>query len=471
MKRVFVAVLCFLAFVLAQDNSDQIFDLPGVNFSINFNQYAGYITVDEDSGRNLFYWFVESQRDPASDKVVLWLNGGPGCSSIGGMMTENGPFRPVPGGNLIPDPYSWNTVANVIYLESPAGVGFSYSENYSDYTVGDERTANDAYIFLVQFFQMYPQFLSNPFWVTGESYGGHYVPELVMRILQGNEDSSNPYINIEGFMAGNPWTFMPYDNVGAVFDWWSHSLISDETYYGIVNSCNFTDIGPLYQQKRGYQLNQDDCDGYLNTATDEMGNINIYDIYVDVCLSKQGRVVEAMARSGSRFHAKMIKENIIPPYLPCEDDYTAEYMNLDSVKAAIHAESDIEWTDCSNIVNYNYSDVEKSVIPLYQYFMSKTDLSILVYSGDVDAIVPTTGTKLWIATLNNPISNPWTPWNDIDGQVGGYVVEYDRMTFATVRNAGHMVPQTQPSRGLTMFNSFLYSSTLPTKFARNQKSV
>ncbi|KAI5335183.1 hypothetical protein L3X38_025316 [Prunus dulcis] len=97
----------------------------------NFQQYAGYITVDEKQQRSLFYYFVEAETDPASKPLVLWFNGGPGCSSVGiGAFGEHGPFKPS-GDILLKNDFNWNREANMLYLESPAGVGFSYSANKS----------------------------------------------------------------------------------------------------------------------------------------------------------------------------------------------------------------------------------------------------------------------------------------------------------------------------------------------------
>jgi serine carboxypeptidase-like clade 2 len=459
---VFVAVASALTFPPKQDftaSSDQITNLPGLSDSINFNQYAGYVTVDQSHGRKLFYWFVESQRNPASDKVVLWLNGGPGCSSLGGLFEENGPFRPQPNGDLFLNPQSWNKVANVIYLESPSGVGFSYSDTKSDYETGDQQTAQDAYNFLQTFFQMYPQFNNHSFWITGESYAGHYIPELAKLILDENA-AGNPKINIEGFMAGNPWTYAPIDNYGAAFYWWTHALISDESFYGMNSTCDYANIGPL--KKRSASPDSLQCNKYISQATQEMGNINIYDIYVDVCPIKSGGYLGQMAKYSS-FH-QVVQETmgdyIDPAYQPCLDNHLFEYLNRKDVQQAIHANISYPWIDCSVIVQYNYTDVLSSVIPLYQYFQQNTNLKILVYSGDVDAIVPYTGTRQWIADLNWPIKTKWTEWLASNGQVSGYVTVYDGLTFATVRDAGHMVPETQPERAFQMFSNFLYKYAL-----------
>jgi carboxypeptidase C (cathepsin A) len=130
------------------------------------------VNVNATVNRNLFYWFTEATAvDPATAPLVLWTNGGPGCSSLGGgLFSELGPFYPNPAapGTLMPNPFTWATVANVIFLEHPAGVGFSFSNDPADLTVGDARDAADNYAFLVGFLARYPQYAKSPFYITGE---------------------------------------------------------------------------------------------------------------------------------------------------------------------------------------------------------------------------------------------------------------------------------------------------------------
>jgi carboxypeptidase C (cathepsin A) len=107
--------------------------------------------------------------------LVLWLNGGPGCSSVAyGAAEEIGPFRVGSDGKTLHSKlYAWNKLANLLFLESPAGVGFSYSNTTSDlYTTGDQRTAEDSYIFLVNWFERFPQYKHREFYIVGESYAG-----------------------------------------------------------------------------------------------------------------------------------------------------------------------------------------------------------------------------------------------------------------------------------------------------------
>lgn len=160
----------------------------------------------------LHYWFIESTNDPANDPVVLWLNGGPGSSSLIGLLTENGqivtnddsltqPINGVP--QVFLNPYSWSSVANVVYLESPKGVGFSYCEDVNSSAAcvnTDESTAQDAYEFLVNFFAAYPEYKKNKFYITGESYAGIYIPMMIDQI---DQDPLGAKLNFIGAAIGN----------------------------------------------------------------------------------------------------------------------------------------------------------------------------------------------------------------------------------------------------------------------------
>ncbi|MFS7979696.1 putative carboxypeptidase D [Helianthus anomalus] len=174
----------FVVHVDSQDglkSADKISRLPGQPSESNFNQYSGYVTVDPHHGRALFYYFIESENNSSTKPLVLWLNRGPGCSSLGsGAMMELGPFRVNNDGKTLSiNKYSWNQVANILFLESPAGVGFSYSNKSSDYkTPGDTQTAKDSYTFLVNWFERFPEYKTRDFYIAGESYAGHYIPQL-----------------------------------------------------------------------------------------------------------------------------------------------------------------------------------------------------------------------------------------------------------------------------------------------------
>jgi carboxypeptidase C (cathepsin A) len=156
---------------------DLVTDLPGLSYDPGFKQFSGYLTVDEDHGRKIHYWYVESQGSPSEDPVVYWTNGGPGCSGLLAFGYEHGPYFYSQTGKLSPNPYSWNKVANMLYVEQPAGVGFSYSEIETDYSMDDKKTSVDNYVLIREFLKRFPERQNNDFYVTSESYGGHYMPQ------------------------------------------------------------------------------------------------------------------------------------------------------------------------------------------------------------------------------------------------------------------------------------------------------
>ncbi|MCO5546764.1 hypothetical protein L7F22_000200 [Adiantum nelumboides] len=148
---------------------DRIIELPGQPAdTLSLSQYAGYVTVNETAGRVLYYWLVEATFDAASRPLVLWLNGGPGCSSMGyGAMEELGPFKIHPNGSgLYTNPHAWTKEANMLFLESPAGVGYSYSNTSSDY----KTAAADSFAFLLKWMERFPQYQGREFYISGESY-------------------------------------------------------------------------------------------------------------------------------------------------------------------------------------------------------------------------------------------------------------------------------------------------------------
>ncbi|CAB4316692.1 unnamed protein product [Prunus armeniaca] len=287
--------------------ADKITSLPGQP-QVSFQQYAGYVTVDEKQQRALFYYFVEAETDAASKPLVLWLNGGPGCSSVGaGAFIEHGPFKPS-GDILLKNDFSWNKEANMLYLESPAGVGFSYSSNQSFYDfVNDAITANDNLMFLERWFDKFPEFKNRDFFITGESYGGHYVPELARLVVQSKLNS-----NLKGIAIGNPLLDFNTDfNTGAEY-YWSHGLISDATFEKISNF------------------------------------INQYDVTLDVCLSSDA----AQSR-------KLTQLQETEKIDVCLEDETIKYLNRQDVQEALHARliGVSNWTICSD-------GDQDSVIPL-----------------------------------------------------------------------------------------------------------
>jgi carboxypeptidase C (cathepsin A) len=127
----------------------------------------------------MWFWFFEARDNPSTAPLALWLNGGPGCSSMFGLFVENGPctFNNVSGPNPVLNSYSWNNVANMLYVDQPIGVGFSYGSDSDDVT-STTTAAPFVWKLLQAFYSRFPEYTNRNFGLFTESYGGHYGPEF-----------------------------------------------------------------------------------------------------------------------------------------------------------------------------------------------------------------------------------------------------------------------------------------------------
>lgn len=179
---------------------------PSSHFSGFLNATAGCDTEANGRSCQLHYWFALAEAEnPLEKPVVLWLNGGPGSSSLLGFLQENGPLLMNATGGLMRNPWSWTSVANLMALEAPIGVGYSYCENQKAGQVcknTDKFTASASRAALQDFFgRKFPELADNDFFITGESYAGVYIPTLSKEILD-----NAPEINLKGIAVGDPCT-------------------------------------------------------------------------------------------------------------------------------------------------------------------------------------------------------------------------------------------------------------------------
>ncbi|KAJ4971575.1 hypothetical protein NE237_004674 [Protea cynaroides] len=458
-------VVCFLQIFSSAkiveaslSEADRIDQLPGQP-EVSFQQFSGYITVDEKQERALFYYFVEAETDPDLKPFVLWLNGGPGCSSVGvGAFSEHGPLKPS-GEGLVKNEYSWNKEANMLYLETPAGVGFSYSIDTSYYEgVDDEMTARDNLIFLQRWFVKFPEYKSRDLFVTGESYAGHYVPQLAQLMVQFNKKEK--LFNLKGIALGNPLLeFVTDFNSRAEF-FWSHGLISDSTYEFFTSACNYSRFKS--ESYRGSVSHV--CSAVMNQVNNEISIfIDRYDVTIDVCLEA------ILSQSKALTHLQVAEQLDV-----CIEDETSKYFNREDVQKALHARllGDTSWVACtgssrSAVLHYQMLNLEEPTIPVIGSLI-RSGIRVLVYSGDQDSVIPLTGTRTLLHGLANKLglqtTTTYRAWF-VGKQVGGWTEVYGNiLSFATIRGASHKAPFSQPKRSLALFNSFLEDKPLPEEF-------
>lgn len=471
-KRVplhFLFALLFLGssinFIKASDvyleaqESNRVIHLPGQPSAPSISQFSGYITVNKDHGRALFYWFFEAQSQPSKKPLVLWLNGGPGCSSIGyGAAAELGPLRVSENGNgLHFNKYAWNQEANLLFLESPIGVGFSYTNTSSDMNkLDDDFVAEDAYNFLVNWLESYPQFKTREFFLAGESYAGHYVPQLAELVYDRNKERTRyPHINLKGFIVGNPETEEYYDSKGLLEYAWSHTVISDQLYIKAKQVCDFN----LFNWP-------EECTKVMGILFEKYREIDIYNIYAPSCLTKStGSVADSRHDHSVASLAKVSDRGLrrlrIPGgYDPCYSRYAEEYFNRRDVQSSLHANpKGGTWRVCNDSIFRTYNYTVFSILPIYAKLI-KGGLKIWIYSGDADGRVPVIGSRYCVEALGLPLKSSWGSWFH-HHQVAGRMVEYEGLSLVTVRGAGHLVPLNKPSEALALFHSFLTGEQLP----------
>ncbi|XP_002972549.2 serine carboxypeptidase-like 42 isoform X2 [Selaginella moellendorffii] len=450
--------LGFLAgFVAGAPASDLVKDLPGQP-DVSFKQYAGYVTIDQRSGKALFYYFVEAEEDPTSKPLSLWLNGGPGCSSLGGgAFTELGPFYPdSKSDGLVRNSKAWNKASNVLFVDSPIGVGWSYSNTSSDYqTYNDEKTSRDLVKFLHGWFIKFPEYRHREFYITGESYAGHYVPQLAVRLLNHNKLAKKSHqFNLKGLAIGNPALNSAIDDEATYDYYWSHGLISDKTYQGIVHNCNWHDY-----DYSGLNHNVSvECVKYISQTNTEVGqNVDPYDVLLDACLP------EAVHQE---FRLRKMKSQRSIGVDICITRERTRYFRRPEVQRALHANTTglpYEWSNCEGPLFYDNGNLNIDMVTVLENLLVQ-GLRIFIYSGDADSVVPFLGTRTIIDSIVNRLRLktlvPYSAWYS-QSQVAGWTQVTGNLTFATVKGAGHMVPYAQPMRALVMFQAFVNNKNLP----------
>ncbi|CAN6458491.1 unnamed protein product [Victoria cruziana] len=341
----------------------------------------------------------------------------------------------------------------MLFVESPAGVGWSYSNTSSDYNCGDKTTALDMYKFLLGWYEKFPEYKSRALFLTGESYAGHYIPQLANVLLEHNRRSSGFKFNLKGLAIGNPLLNLAVDTKATYEYFWSHGLVSEETGSTIKKECDFrkyTEIGGSISPS---------CKQAINDAEKEVGDyINEYDVILDVCYPS---IVEQELRL--RKWASKISLGVDV----CMSYERQFYFNLPEVQLALHANRTklpYRWSMCSGLLNYSESDVSTNMLPGLKIII-KHGIHVWIFSGDQDSVVPLLGSRTLTLKLASELgfnsTLPYGAWF-YKGQVGGWATEYGNiLTFATVRGASHMVPFSQPGRALALFKSFLANRRLP----------
>ncbi|KAH7579260.1 Serine carboxypeptidase [Nakaseomyces glabratus] len=407
-------------------------------------QLTGYLD-NELEDKHFFFWFFESRNDPKNDPVILWLNGGPGCSSLTGLFFELGPSS-IDGQKLKPvkNPFSWNSNASVIFLDQPVNVGFSYAGSNSNGGVSNTVAAGkDVYAFLQLFFKQFPQYADGQdFHIAGESYAGHYIPVFASEILA--HPQKERHFNLTSVLIGNGLTdpltqYRYYKPMACGEGSGADPVLSPEECSAMEDSLDrcLSLIDACYQSESVWACVPASI--YCNNAQlapYQRTGRNVYDVRKD-------------CEGGSLCYPEL--QNI--------DDY----LNMDYVREAVGAEVD-HYESCNFDINRNFLFNGDWMKPYHKQVIEilEKGVPVLIYAGDKDFICNWMGNRAWTDELQwkyssgfaqEPVRN-WTA--SITGEVAGEVKSYENLTFLRLFDGGHMVPYDQPESSLSMLNEWIH---------------
>ncbi|KAL2437484.1 Carboxypeptidase Y-like protein A [Exophiala dermatitidis] len=403
---------------------------PGVK------QYSGYLD-DNENDKHLFYWFFESRNDPKNDPVVLWLNGGPGCSSLTGLFLELGPARINEKLELVPNPYSWNDNASVIFLDQPVNVGYSYSSSSVSNTVA---AGKDVYALLTLFFEQFPEYAKQDFHIAGESYAGHYIPVFATEILSHKKNN----INLKSVLIGNGltdgYTQYAYYRPMACGDGGWPAVLDEQSCQAMDNAlprCQSL-IKSCYDSESVWSCVPASiyCNNALLAPYQRTGQ-NVYDV--------RGKCKDS--------------SNLCYPEL----GWISKWLNQKSVMKALGVEVD-GYDSCNFDINRNFLFQGDWMQPFHRLVPGLIEkLPVLIYAGDADFICNWLGNKAWTEALEYPDHKKFAAADMKDlrmdgsknGRKIGEVKSHGNFTYMRIHAGGHMVPLDQPEASLEFFNRWL----------------
>ena len=414
--------------------------LPG-NVSALAPSYSGYITVNQTTNSNLFFWLFEAQNRDPSAPLIAWFNGGPGSTSMYGLFTENGPIYVQPDGTAALRDVTWNENCHMVFIDNPVGTGWSFTESTEGFVTDQIEVADDLYSFFQQFYAVYPALLPNKLVIAAESYGGKYGPAISYRILQENMNLSSSssssivpktYINLYAMSIGDGMMDPRTQTQGMSAAWYQLSLIDrPEMAEGIGYEKRiraFIDLG-LFRQAF------DEWDMYLN------GDFYPYPTFY--------RNVTGL----SSYY------NYDTPVYPA-NPFVA-WLEMPEVRSAIHVGDRAFWSYNATVERYLLNDWMQSVKDWMPTILDS--IHVLLYNGQFDVILAAPQDEAFIRGLVWKGSTQYEEatrlvWkvNSADRDPAGYVKQALNFTQCIVRQAGHLVPQDQPERAKDMIERFIF---------------
>ncbi|XP_047518088.1 venom serine carboxypeptidase [Pieris napi] len=390
--------------------------------ALRIKSYSGFFTVNKKYDSNQFFWYFPAMVPNNKDApVIVWLQGGPGASSLYGLFTENGPLR-VRDGKFERRKYNWALSHHIIYIDNPVGTGFSFTKDPKGYCTDQTQVGEDLYNTLIQFFQLFPELQKNKFFITGESYAGKYVPALAYTIHKKNQNAQLK-INLKAIAIGNGLSDP------------EHQLLYSKYLYQIgLLDWNQAKVFAEYEDK-------------VVTLIKEKKWIPAFEAF-DTLLN--GDLID-----GKSLFYNMTGFEFYFNFLHTKDYFTkmdfGPMLQKSSVRKEIHVGA-LPFNSGKEVEEHLKADIMQSVAPWISELLDH--YYVVVYNGQIDIIVAYPNTLNYLRNLNFTGAGDYKTakryqWK-VDGELAGYVKQAGKLVELMVRNAGHMVPGDQPKWALDM---------------------
>eukprot|EP01062_Namystynia_karyoxenos_P043386 TRINITY_DN31798_c0_g1_i1.p1 TRINITY_DN31798_c0_g1~~TRINITY_DN31798_c0_g1_i1.p1 ORF type:complete len:528 (+),score=40.99 TRINITY_DN31798_c0_g1_i1:77-1660(+) len=504
------ALLAYAAGQRAGQDPHIVSEIPGWSGDLPAPMYAGHVNLP-GTRKHPFYWLVLSEGDPAADPVVVVTDGGPVCSGVGLMWAapggSYGPFAMTEHRNgsvrVHLNPYRWSRLASVLFVESPVGVGYSFSDEPMDYSTvaSDDRTSRDTLSLVRTVMARFPLLAAAPLYLHGMSYGGHFMPQLAARILAG--EAPELAKRLKGMTLGNPATHLASadyfhgiygklassnllsvsgwaalrrecDDGNGYADWWARIFdAAANATFGDITPCGFPPSGKCLGVETGcsrairgatYTVcgKQGIIPGRIDNATACATDFYLLDQVIPFWNPENGSMPHPPVTTATYFPHPLHNPAHANPLLYAQGSggalsITARYLNRTDVKRAVHTRLNATWLNCAPIPSQTWPlrDIYgREVWDLYPGLL-RSGLSVLLYSGDNDAVVGSEATQRGVEALGYAKIGPWKAWGTDKVGIAGMYQQYEGLTYATVHSAGHDVHLFQPERLFELHRYYL----------------
>lgn len=430
-----------LSSVLKTEGADAARKLSSVTLpSFNYPSYSGFLHTDDDGDKEMFFWYFPPLSGAADAPLVIWLQGGPGGSSMFGLFGEMGPIEL--DAKLQPHVrnYTWNRNYGMLFIDNPVGAGFSFTGKGKYCTNSRNCVADNLVSLMVQFYEIFPETRAPGLYVTGESYGGHYVPAFGARILEHNRGAAaGAQILLKGVAIGDGW-IDPVNMIPGYPELMRNLGLASEAEMRVI---------------QGY------CDRSVNHINngEMLQAFNVWDEMLNGDVFPYPNYFHNI--TGSNNYDNFMMTNDPPDF-----SWYPDYLNQPEIRKAIHVGNTTYGGNAKDCEKNLLEDFHDSLRPELQQLLAAEGVRVLIYSGQLDIIIAAALTERFLPYVQFPGQAAFAAaqkkvWRveGGDAEVAGFVREIPGFQQVIVRGSGHIVPFDQPRRSMDMITRFVEGRT------------